>query len=216
MDNFLFIVPFVFLAGVGARISSISRLRIVMLTSLLYIPIVFAPFVYSHQNVYGLFYWFYPLIHFNGPPVDSLLISNILVPSYNLLFMLLLYISITISLFKSNLNQHSPENSIFLFVLPKMHKNNFKFKKLFAILILVVLMSIPISFIYNYTNNSISVNTPDNFPLLYFYPESHENSSICLPTSNDSYSIHNNVLSIPSTMPTLRFRITSNNGIIVI
>lgn len=203
MDNFLFILPFAFLSGIGAKASSMSKFKILWLSSLLFIPVIFAPLIYSHQNVYGLFYWFYPLTHFNGPRISPTLISNVILPAYNLLFMLFLYISITIALMKSKSEPSSSENLEYNSIFAKTQKNRPISKQLFAIFISIVLLSVPLAFIYNDSNNSVSINQPENFPLLYFYPESYENSSIYLPIGADSYSIHDNTLSIPTSTPSM-------------
>ena len=211
MDNFLFIVPFVFLASASIAGLAMSRLKILWLTSLLFIPDVFAPLFYSYQNVFGIFYWLYPLTHFDGPGINPTLMNQVIIPAYNLCFILLLYISVSIPLvsWKTETARVKQPSDKHLYMLTKSY--SFKTKKLVSILIVVILLSIPFSLIYNISDNSLSVNHPSNFPLLYFYPESYENSNIFLPVGSSSYQVDGATLTVPSSTPFMLLQRNLNN-----
>lgn len=202
MDNFLFILPFVFLVGINKKDVLYSKVKFIMVNSLLYVPIIFAPFIYSYQNVYGLFYWFFPMIHFNGPTISEIFVNNFVLPTYNLVFLILITISIIIALINPKTllknsgkiyNNNSVSNKI----------KRFNSKKILAVLIFLILISIPFSLLYNSSDNSLYINHPNNFPLLYFYPESRQNSSLYLPINSDSYHVHNDNVCVPSSTPSL-------------
>ncbi|MGC8621955.1 MAG: hypothetical protein ACP5U0_08590 [Caldisphaera sp.] len=206
MDNFLFIIPFVFLAVATGNSISMPKFKILLATSLLYIPLVFAPLIYSHQDVFGIFYWFYPLLHIRGQVIPIGQINNIILPAYNFFFMLLLYVSITILLLNNGGAQKNREDIILATTHRGKAENVIKEKinrKVAAILISAIIISVPLSLIYNEVNNSVSISNPETFPLLYFYPEYSINSSEVFPIGQNSYSVNGTILSIPKTTPSL-------------
>ena len=201
MDNFLFLLPFVFLAPIS--ISKKLKPHWVMLaTSILYIPILFAPIYYYHNYVYGFYYWFYPLTHNLGPVVSTSFINRTALPIYNYTFAIYIVILITFYLLTARYSQKRIENYD-----KKLINNKFKplTKKILAILIVLVLLPIPLSLIYNNANNSVHIEKPSEFPLLYFYPEFRLNSSFTIPIGQIpySYSINGSSLIIPNSTRTL-------------
>ncbi|MEM0134948.1 MAG: hypothetical protein QXU18_06945 [Thermoplasmatales archaeon] len=201
MDNFLFIVPFVFLASVEYNGIKFSRSRVLWTSALLYIPLIFAPLVYSHQDVYGIFYWLYPMIHLTVhiPPASDFV--NIIIPSYNWFFLLFLYLTITIVLLHGK--KMTRNNEAFPEVITKKVQLSKSHKKFAALAIVVLLVAVPMAFIYNESNNNVSLQNTGHFPLMYFYPEFGPNNSMAFPIGNDSYSISNSSLIVPHQTPEL-------------
>lgn len=201
MDNFLFVIPFVFLSAINNYSNLISKKKALLISSILLIPIAYAPFVYSFNNVFGVFYWFYPLFHINGPVISSSWVSNVILPAYNLSFLLAISITISFVLLRKeanikfgNVNVQGKSDLL-------LHRNIYysnKHQKLIVIILLLVMVSAPISFIYNENNNAVSISNPHNFPLLYFTPESKANP-LFLPIGKNSYSLTNGNLSIPQS-----------------
>lgn len=213
MDNFLFVLPFIFLAGICKGDCPYSKIRLFLVNCLLYLPAIFAPIIYTVQNVYGIFYWLFPLAHINGPSVSTELESKVFLPSYNLTFLIFLILSIFIVLS----NPKTPEEKVkyYYFTLRPKDKsdNNLIRNRVIAIILVVILVGVSFSFSYNNFDNSVSINRPNNFPILYFYPEINQNSSIYLPINTNSYSLNKNVLSIPSSLSSLLIERNLSNQI---
>jgi hypothetical protein len=193
-DNFLFVLPFLFLATIEPLGKVMSKKKTVAMSLFLLLPL-FSAISGSVNNAYGIFYWFYPLLHDSGPLIISKIQQTITVPAYNLYFILILFISITIILYGDRRELVSP-------VRNTIHKGVGKkaFKIIMITIAIVILIIAPISIIYNDSNNNISIENPGEFPLLYFYPENNLNSTISVPVGSDSYSLHGDNLEIPSSM----------------
>ncbi|MEM4090990.1 MAG: hypothetical protein QXQ46_09685 [Thermoplasmatales archaeon] len=211
LDNFIFIVPFVFLATVGHNGKSLSRPRILWISSLLYFPVVFAPLTIGLNNVYGIFYWLWPLLHMSvGFPSYSI-IANI-TSAYVLSFNLFLYLTVTLVLLGGKeppkVTEFSTESKG---RKGKLYTNRLKIdRKIVALILVAILLSAPLSLIYNEYNNNVSIENPANFPLMYFYPEQSGNLGIALPVGHSTYSITGNLLTIPKSTQLLLERNISN------
>ncbi|MEM3191960.1 MAG: hypothetical protein QW292_07700 [Candidatus Parvarchaeota archaeon] len=211
MDNFMFIVPFVFLAAVNNNGKALSRSKILWISSLLYIPLVFAPLVYGPENVYGIFYWLWPLLHISVTRPSSSIIANI-ISAYNFFFMLFLYLTVTLVLLDGRGASEAPEFSTKLIEgKGKLNTNRLKVnRKIIALILAAILLSVPLSLIYNDYNGNVSIQNPENFPLLYFHPEFGQNSAIALPLGNGTYSFTGSLLTIPKSTQLLLERNISN------
>ena len=206
LDNFLFMVPFIFLALLNTSGNIISKRRIIWIILLFSIPLIFAPFIYSVNNVFGLFYWFYPLLHLNGFKISYLTFNNIIIPIYNLLFLIFLITSIwaIISDIKPPQNTFIYKEKTRFRINPAYTKVGLSAKKKIGIIaVLIILLSVSFSLQYNMNDNSVYITNPNNFPIAYFYPEYTENSSIVLPIGQNSYSLIGNTINIPDSTPNL-------------
>ena len=193
-DNFLFVLPFLFLATIEPLGKVLSKKKTVAISLFLLLPL-FSAISGSVNNTHGIFYWFYPLLHESGPSLLSKIQQTITVPAYNLYFILILFISITIILYGGRKDLVSPAENI-------IHKRVGKkaFKIIMITIAIVILIIASISIIYNDSNNSVFIENPREFPLLYFYPENNLNSTISVPVGSDSYSLQGDNLVVPSNM----------------
>jgi len=200
MDNFMFILPFVFLSAIEGSVGKISKNILCSSISLTLIPVIFAQFIYSINGVYGSFYWFYPLLHMSGVSISYDEMNSIIIPAYNFFFLLLVFYSVN-SLIVRNFKKFNVKDSISFHCagksLTKVYGKK-KFLTLFAIVI-VISAAIPMSVIYNDNNNEVQLSSPAQFPLLYFYPEKSVNSSFYLPIGANSYSIIGSTLNVPNS-----------------
>jgi len=214
MDNFMFLLPFVFISAVEGSNGTISNKVLYSSLFLTIIPVFFAQFIYSHNGVYGIFYWFYPFLHMNGITISNEAMNSLIIPAYNFFFLLLVFYSVS-SLIEKELKNFKV-NDINLYhyegkTLTKVFRNK-KFLTLVAIII-VISSAIPISLVYNNHNNEVQLSHPTEFPLLYFYTEKSVNSSIYLPIGANSYSLIGSSLYVPdSDESLLLYRNISNQS----
>ena len=218
MDNFMFIVPFVFLAFVNESGHMISRKNRLALISITLVPLIFAQFVYSVNNVFGFYYWFYPLLHINGPVFTFTQEENIIFPGYNFFFMLALYVSITAVLVQSKYHGEGWKDDSSNPAGNPTPSGNCNTKKIAVLIIIIVFISasIPLSIVYNDNNNYVNLYDPPQFPLLYFYPEQIPNSSFYRPMGSEAYSISGHALVVPSSDTSLLLNRNIRNQSIVL
>jgi hypothetical protein len=192
MDNFLFMVPFVFLASVEISNEKFLKSRTVLMSLILYIPIIFAPFYYYHNYTYDIYYWFYPMTHYLGPIVSFYIVNDVLL-AYNYTFLILLLVTLAVVLASPRKNGPKvlKENISNKILLPR----NFR-KKCKVILLVFLLLPLPFSVIYNNADNAVSITNPSRFPVLYFYPEFSLNSPIAEPIGHIPYSFQTDNSSI--------------------
>ena len=196
-DNFLFVLPFLFLAALEPLGKTMSKGKITVMSLFLLLPL-FSAVSGGVNNTYGIFYWFYPVLHESGPILFAKIQQTIIVPAYNLYFITILFVSITLLLIGNR------KEIIVKFDRITQDGWNSKVPKLFVItIVLVILIIAPISVIYNNSNNNVSIKNPKEFPILYFYPENNLNSTFAVPVGSDSFSLHDNKLEIPSNLHNL-------------
>lgn len=202
MDNFLFLLPFIFLALIGNNGKLISVRSLILVNFVLLVPVFFAPIYYYHNLVYALFYWTYPLTHLLGPTVPWLSENEVVLPLYNFVFSISVFISSLLILGKRDPNHEKRRVKSSSLSLQPIEK---KTLKLIAIVVVLILVPVPFAMSYNNYNNNININNPSTFPLLYFYPEYSPHSSIAVSIGqpNYSYSTHGSTLIIPSSTPNL-------------
>jgi hypothetical protein len=200
MDNFMFLLPFIFLVILDNSNKTISKKVLYSSLALTLVPVIFAQIVYSNNGVFGFFYWFYPLLHSNGISISGQQINSVIIPSYNFFFLLLVFFSV-ISLIERNMSNQTSKYLILDHYTGKKLTPVSRKKKILALIGFVIIMcaAIPMAVVYNNNNNDTSLIHPAQFPLLYFYPEKVVNSSIYLPIGKNSYSMAGPSLHIPNS-----------------
>lgn len=204
LDNFMFLVPFVFL-GILTEHAEPSLRKLILMNLIMIIPLVFAPLLYQHNAVQGLFYWFYPLLHMTGVQFNSAMIANVFFPVYNYTFLILLFLTLYTAVKLPRDTRHFQANEASIVATFKYFDESFK--KIVAVCIVLIVISLPFAYEYNAWDNGVNINEPSSFPLYYFYPESYVNSSILLPIGSSYYTISNDALLISSDEgPTLLYK----------
>ncbi len=207
LDNFLFLFPFGILeTSMLSWKIHISKENIPNFLPIFVflIPFVFSFFVYQHQNVWGIFYWFYPFLRSNGFILTHPIVSNIIIPLYNYIFSFSVLLTLFLILF---INKNNREQ--YVKYMPSLYIKSKKFvlkKNTFlAIFIFLTLIAVPLGYSYNDYNNNVNINNVNEFPLLYFLPEKQINTSSppFLPIGSQSYMIDGANLCIPSNVRSL-------------
>ena len=189
LDNFAFLMPFPLLSIITLQRQEIHLGHLIGLNLIMAIPILFSPLMYSYNNVFGISYWFYPLLHKSLYIISANEMINFIVPLYNLIFLSLTIVSLLILLLlvKNKELKHRiivPLNAI------RFHTNKITNRRIIVIVVSVCILSIPLSVSYNTMNNATHIENSNTFPIFYFYPESAPNSSMELPIGNNSFNMN--------------------------
>ncbi|MHB1440735.1 MAG: hypothetical protein ACYCSO_06905 [Cuniculiplasma sp.] len=215
-DTYLWLLPFTVLAIFERKKGEIRISHMFMLNIPIFLEALFSNFIMGTGFQQGIFYFGYEVFHINYLFIRTAsqfqyfvtLFNSLLMTSIVTILILLLLINKPDNL-KSN-RDIVPKNEQTYFVSNgkvKSGKNSFSpWYRLFVVILVALVVSVPISFIFNqtYTNiNNSNINSP---PIGIFFPSFTQNSgNFAMSVNNLTYiNEHNKTIIYPQS-PSLGF-----------
>ncbi len=212
-DVYLWLIPFTVLAVTEQKSQKIRFTQIFILNVPIFVEALFSNFIMGTGIQQGIFYFGYEVFHVNYLFVKTANEFQYFITIFNSILMtsivgvLIILLTVIAKKEETTFVSHGSLNIPFIKKIKIMNLKNVSFKnKWFITIVLFLLISAPVSIIFNNTYENIYVHNHGNAPLGIFYPSSSPTfKNFVMSVSELTYVDHGNSIQIFPLSPELYF-----------
>jgi len=224
-DTYLWLFPFTVLGILEGQHQKNRFYYMFVMNIPIFVEAIFSNFIMGTGIQQGIFYFGYEVFHINYLFVRTAaqfqyfvtLFNSVLLASIVGTIIIILTINRAeggrspkaINIEKANIKDDNKNDTVNIKTMA------YSQKKIIVFLLIFILLSVPISIMFNNTYNDISIQDLKNVPDGLFYPSSRPyGNSFAMSVNNITYSYNRNLLTIYPISPPLYFYWSLNNTLI--
>lgn len=212
-DPYLWLVPFTILVIQEQEIQRYRYVKMAILNIPIFVEVIFSNFIMGTGMQQGIFYFGYNVFHINYLFIKTPAQFQYFVTIFNSLLMssitgVLIILFTVITKRNKSIPHTLKHKEMRRFNLEKNKSNldTIKRKKWISIMLIVLMLSAPLSIIFNNTYENISVKDIKNTPTAIFYPSENSNGNgYAMSVINRTYVENGNSIKICPSSPDLYF-----------